>query len=240
MLDHMVGFGDLAESLAVVTGLSARRPARTLAQAADPRRLLQTIARRRLGTVRAVQPKPTLQPGDPRLQSRGLRQKRFIQRNKLFPRGLDRRFASYPILESEPESPVENTLPQPKIGSRPRDLGSYPRQSQRGANQATKCDRPDTRSHLTLGRLSKRSRMSQIRAAVHSYSTLFPPYQDRSGTRASGSIPAGDLSPTIEGKLTPPRPQPSAWPLARSGGRWRRRGRRGSSYRSASPRRHGR
>jgi hypothetical protein len=39
MLNHMVGFGDLAESLAVVTGLSARRLARTLAQAADPRRL---------------------------------------------------------------------------------------------------------------------------------------------------------------------------------------------------------
>ena len=129
MLDHMVGFGDLAESLAVVTGLSARRLARTLAQAADPRRLLQTIAGRRLGTVRAVQSEPTLQLGDPRLQSRVLRRKRLSQRNKLFPRGLDRQLASHPILESEPESPVEKNLPQPKIRSKPSELGSYHKSS---------------------------------------------------------------------------------------------------------------
>ena len=30
------------------------------------------------------------------------------------------------MLESEPESPVEKNLPQPKIGSKPSDLGSYP------------------------------------------------------------------------------------------------------------------
>ena len=29
------------------------------------------------------------------------------------------------MLESEPESPVEKNLPQPKIGSKPSDLGSY-------------------------------------------------------------------------------------------------------------------
>jgi hypothetical protein len=30
------------------------------------------------------------------------------------------------MLESEPESPVEKNFPQPKIGSKRSDLGSYP------------------------------------------------------------------------------------------------------------------
>ena len=41
------------------------------------------------------------------------------------------------------------------------------REGQRGANHATTCKGPDARSRLTLGRLSKRSQVSQNRAALH-------------------------------------------------------------------------
>ena len=53
-----------------------------------------------------------------------------------------------------------------KLGSSRAMDTKRPRGS-RGANHATNCNCPDAGSHLTLGRLSKRSRVSQNRAALH-------------------------------------------------------------------------
>src|SRR5271165_3356675 len=55
--NHAIGIGDLRQRAALVAGLAAARLARAAAQAArDARLLLQPVARRRLGTVRAVLP----------------------------------------------------------------------------------------------------------------------------------------------------------------------------------------
>ena len=56
MLDDRVRLGDLAQRVAVVTALPSARLARARAQALqDPGLLLQSVARRRLGAVGAVQ-----------------------------------------------------------------------------------------------------------------------------------------------------------------------------------------
>ncbi len=57
MPNHAIGIGDLPQRAALVAGLAAARLARAAAQAArDARLLLQPVARRRLGAVRAVLP----------------------------------------------------------------------------------------------------------------------------------------------------------------------------------------
>ena len=57
MPDRAIGIGDLQQSAALVAGLAAADLARAAAQAAgDARLLLQPVARRRLGAVRAVLP----------------------------------------------------------------------------------------------------------------------------------------------------------------------------------------
>ena len=70
MIGNRVGFGDLAQGLALVALLPARLAARLLAQApgAPPlprRRLAQSIAGRRLAAVGAVQAEPALEFVEP-------------------------------------------------------------------------------------------------------------------------------------------------------------------------------
>src|SRR5450830_1386930 len=103
MIDDFVGISDLSQGLAFVTLLAARFLARTFAQAAHPRRFLQSIARRRFTAVRTVQSKLALKFGYPRFQSRD-------QRNQLFPRWLGWRIRVHRILESNPDSDVQKNL----------------------------------------------------------------------------------------------------------------------------------
>ena len=70
MINGGVGIGDLTQGLAFVALLPARLATRRLAQASRPGRLFQSVARRRLAAVRAVQAKPALQLRQPRHQSR--------------------------------------------------------------------------------------------------------------------------------------------------------------------------
>ena len=107
MIDHDIGFSDLPQGLAFVALLPARFLAGPVPQAPRPRRLRQPIARRRLAAIRAVQPEPALELRQPRLQRRILGLKGRDQREQVFQRRRTRRFASYPMLESEPASAVE-------------------------------------------------------------------------------------------------------------------------------------
>jgi hypothetical protein len=110
MIDDFVGISNLSQGLAFVTLLPTRFLARTFAQAAHPRRLLQSIARRRLATVRTIQSEPALEFGDMPLQSRDLGRLRRNQRNQLFPRWLGWRIKIHRILESNSNSDVQNNL----------------------------------------------------------------------------------------------------------------------------------
>ena len=67
MIDDVIGISDLPQGLAFVTFLPARLLGRTFPQARHPRRLLQSIARRRLAAVRTVQSELALKFGNPRL-----------------------------------------------------------------------------------------------------------------------------------------------------------------------------
>ena len=107
MIDHDIGFSDLPQGLAFVALLPARFLAGPVPQAPRPRRLRQPIARRRLAAIRAVQPEPALELRQPRLQRRILGLKGRDQREQVFQRRRTRRFASHPMLESEPASAVE-------------------------------------------------------------------------------------------------------------------------------------
>jgi hypothetical protein len=80
------------------------------AQALQPRRLLQSIARRGLAAVRAVQSEPALEFGDPRFQGRIFSPQRRNQRDQFFLGRLAWRFANRPILESETASGVQKNL----------------------------------------------------------------------------------------------------------------------------------
>jgi len=123
MIDNFVGISDLSQGLAFVTLLPARFFARTFAQAVHPRRLLQSIARRRFATVRTVQSEPALEFGDPRFQGRIFSPQRRIQRDQFFLGRLAWRFANHPILESETASAVQNNLSPIRIAV--AQLGSY-------------------------------------------------------------------------------------------------------------------
>ena len=117
MIDHDVGIGDLPQRLAFVALLPARFLAGPVPQARHPRRLLQPITRRRLAAVRTVQPEPALELRQPRLQRRILGLQGRDQREKVVHRWRTRRrFASYPMLESEPVSSVERIFsPNPAV-----------------------------------------------------------------------------------------------------------------------------
>ena len=65
MIDNVVRIRDLSQGLALVTLLPAPWLARPFPQALHPYRLLQSIARRRLAAVRAVQSEPALKFRDP-------------------------------------------------------------------------------------------------------------------------------------------------------------------------------
>jgi hypothetical protein len=93
-----------------MTFLSAGLIAASLAQARYARRFLQPVARRRLAAVGTVQSKPAFEFGDMSPQCRDLGRLRCNQRNKLFPRWLDRRVAIHRILESELASVVHKNL----------------------------------------------------------------------------------------------------------------------------------
>ena len=143
MIDDFVRVGDLQQRLALVAGLSARLLARTLAQTARPPRrlLLQSVARRRLGAVRTVQSKLSLEFGDPRLQSCDLARLRPNQRNQfVFPRRLDRRFDTHSSLESKHDSAVEqNSRRRQKITSNSPYLGSYKESKKRPMKSRLGC-----------------------------------------------------------------------------------------------------
>jgi len=98
MIDDAVRLSNLPQRLAFMAFLPARRLVRWFAQAAHPRRLVQSIAGRRLTAVAAVQAEPALQLGDTGLQSYNLGRLRPDQRNQLFPRRLTLRIAIHESL----------------------------------------------------------------------------------------------------------------------------------------------
>ena len=110
MIDDVIGISDLPQGLAFVTFLPARLLGRTFPQARHPRRLLQSIARRRLAAVRTVQSELALKFGNPRLQGFILGPQRRYQRDRVFRGRHARRFANHPILESETAYAVEENL----------------------------------------------------------------------------------------------------------------------------------
>ena len=110
MINDFVWISDLAQGLAFVTLLPARFLAGTFAQTRHPRRLLQSIARRRLGTVRTVQFEPALKFGEPCFQGRIFSPQRRNQRDQFFLGRLAWRFANHPILESKTASAVQKNL----------------------------------------------------------------------------------------------------------------------------------
>ena len=111
MIDHDVGIGDLPQRFAFVALLPALFLAGPVPQARHPRRLRQPIARRRLAAIRAVQPEPALELRQPRLQCRILGLQGRDQRDQVcHRRRTRRRFASHPMLESEPAVAVEEIL----------------------------------------------------------------------------------------------------------------------------------
>ena len=131
MIDHDGGIGDLPQRLAFVALLPARFLAGPVPQARHPRRLLQPITRRRLAAVRTVQPEPALKLRQPRLQRRILGLQGRDQREKVVHRWRTRRrFASHPMLESEPVSSVERIFsPNPAV-AQPGQLPSLKRRQQ--------------------------------------------------------------------------------------------------------------
>src|SRR6516164_2657370 len=98
MIDDAVRLSNLPQCLAFMAFLPARRLVRWFAQAAHPRRLVQSIAGRRLTAVAAVQAEPALQLGDTGLQNCNLGRLRPDQRNQLFPRRLRLRIAIHESL----------------------------------------------------------------------------------------------------------------------------------------------
>ena len=110
MIDNVVRICDLSQGLARVTLLPAPLPAGPFPQALHPYRLPQSIARRRLTAVRAVQSELALKFRDPCLQRRVFSPQRPNQRDQSFPRRLAFRFANHSILESKTGSAVEGNL----------------------------------------------------------------------------------------------------------------------------------
>ena len=118
MIDDVIGISDLPQGLAFVTRLPARLLGRSFPQARHPRRLPQSIARRRLAAVRTVQSELALEFGNPRLQRFILGPQRRYQRDQVFRGRRARRFANHPILESEAAYEVEENLSlSPNLGS---------------------------------------------------------------------------------------------------------------------------
>ena len=87
MIDNVVRIRDLSQGLARVTLLPAPLLAGPFPQALHPYRLLQSIARRRLAAVRAVQSEPALKFRDPCFQRRVFSPQRPNQRDQSFPDG---------------------------------------------------------------------------------------------------------------------------------------------------------
>ena len=109
MIDNVVRISDLSQGLALVTLLPAPLLAGPFPQALHPYRLLQSIARRRLAAVRAVQTEPALKFRDPGFQRRVFSPQRPNQRDQ-FPGRLAFRFANHSILKSKTGSAVERNL----------------------------------------------------------------------------------------------------------------------------------
>ena len=110
MIDNVVRIHDLSQGLALVTLLPAPLLAGPFPQALHPYRLLQSVARRRLAAVRAVQSEPALKFRDPCFQRRVFSPQRRNQRDQFLPGRLAFRFANHSILESETASAVERNL----------------------------------------------------------------------------------------------------------------------------------
>ena len=87
IIDHSVRRRHLPQSLARMSLLPAAGLARRFAQTPGPRRLLQSIARRRLAAVAAVEAEPTLQLRNPVLQTFN----QLLKRRVLCPQLLDLR-----------------------------------------------------------------------------------------------------------------------------------------------------
>jgi hypothetical protein len=124
MIDDGVGVDNLPQGLALMTFLSSGLLARGFAQTRHARRLLQTVARRRLAAVRTVQSEPALKFGDTRSQCRDLSRLRLKQRNELFLRWFDRHVAIHQILESERASVVQKN--RRALKSKPVKVSSAP------------------------------------------------------------------------------------------------------------------
>ena len=110
MIDNVVRIRDLSQGLARVTLLPAPLLAGPFPQALHPYRLPQSIARRRLAAVRAVQSEPALKFRDPGFQRRVFSPQRPNQRDQSFPGRPAFRFANHSILESKTGSAVERNL----------------------------------------------------------------------------------------------------------------------------------
>src|SRR6516165_7419887 len=124
MIDDAVRLSNLPQRLAFMAFLPARRLVRWFAQAAHPRRLVQSIAGRRLTAVAAVQAEPALQLGDTGLQNCNLGRLRPDQRNQLFPRRLRLRIAIHESLNRN-AIPLSRKISRPASQKRLTYLGSY-------------------------------------------------------------------------------------------------------------------
>ena len=115
MIDGGVGLGDLAQGLALVSLLPTRLAARLLAKAPRPGGLLQSVARRRLAAVPAVQAKAPFELGKPRLLGQQ-------QIDQLVFRQKGEGFAIHQILESSHPPLVNQNLAR----QRPKPTKSAP------------------------------------------------------------------------------------------------------------------
>jgi hypothetical protein len=105
MSNHAIGIGDLSQRVALVALLPATRLARATAQTARGTRLLpQTVARRRLGTVRTVLPQLPAKRGHFSLERRDL----ALQRSNQL---LDFGGKNHPTLDSRSRPAVSKNRP---------------------------------------------------------------------------------------------------------------------------------
>ena len=159
-----VGFAHLPQRVALVALLPAARFARRLPQApGDPRRLRQSVARRRLRTRRTVLSEPPLQFRHLRLQRRDLAAKR---RNQI----LDLGRKNHPYLDSHPARPVSQNPP-----IKP----AFPAQ----------CDKSDSQNG-TAWELQKKFPALFSGCVQHVSDGLFSPFP-RGARRQAWSVPGG-------------------------------------------------
>ena len=100
--DKEVYISDLPQGLTFVTPLPARLLGRTFPQARHPRRLLQSIARRRPAAIRTVQSELRSSSAIRAFREFILGPQRRYQRDRVFRGRHARRFANHPILNRKP------------------------------------------------------------------------------------------------------------------------------------------